>query len=108
MASNSPLEGAQEIQGMLVNYAKQETVEPLKRLGRYLGLGLAGSLFMFLGVLFVGLGALRFAQSIDQFEGTSWMSTIPYVIAAVVLIAAMGLIYLSLSRAKKRVVPTST
>ena len=67
VANQTPIEGAQEMQQMLVNYAKQETLEPLKQLGRYLGLGLAGSLFMFLGVFFVGLATLRLLQSIEFF-----------------------------------------
>ncbi len=104
--SNSPLEGAQEIQGMLVDYAKQETVEPLKRLGRYLGLGVAGSLLMFLGALFVGLGALRLAQTF--FTGSSFLSTVPYLISLTVLGLAMALIFLALGRAKRKVAPVTS
>lgn len=103
MARPSPLEEAQEIQGLLVNYAKQETLEPLKTLGRYLGFGVAGSLLMFLGVFFTGLATLRLMQSLDTFSGASWMSSLPYVITIAVLGAAIGLIYLSLSRARKKV-----
>ena len=50
MARPNPVEGAQEMQRLLVDYAKQETVEPLKTLGRYLGLGIAGALVMFVDV----------------------------------------------------------
>lgn len=88
---------------MLVDYAKQETVEPLKRLGRYLGLGVAGSIFMFLGALFIGLGALRLAQTF--FEGSSFLSTLPYLISLIVLGIAMAVIYLALGRAKRKVAP---
>ncbi|MEM7271615.1 MAG: phage holin family protein [Actinomycetota bacterium] len=103
MAKPNPLEGAQEMQQMLVDYAKQETLQPLKQLGRYLGLGIAGSLFVFLGVFFVGLATLRLLQSLEVFEGTSWASTLPYLVSIVVLILAIALIGLSLSRAKKKV-----
>lgn len=103
MSKTNPLEGAQEMQHMLVGYAKQETLEPLKQLGRYLGLGFAGSLLMFLGVFFAGLGTLRLLQSFETFGGSSWMSTLPYLVAIVVLLLAMVLIYMSLSRAKKKV-----
>ena len=103
MAKPNPLEGAQEVQQMLVDYAKQETLQPLKQLGRYLGLGIAGSLLMFLGVFFAGLATLRLLQSLDVFSGASWMSTLPYVASIAVLGAAIVLIYLSLSRAKKKV-----
>ncbi len=103
MAKPSPLEGAQEIQSLLVDYAKQETLEPLKTLGRYLGFGIAGSLLMFMGVFFVGLATLRLTQSLDVFEGASWMSSLPYVIAIAVLVVAIAIIFASLSRAKRKV-----
>ncbi len=103
MSTTNPLEGAQEIQQMLVGYAKQETLQPLKQLGRYLGLGIAGSLVMFIGVFFVGLATLRLLQSLDVFAGAAWMSTLPYLATIAVLGLAIVLIYLSLSRAKKKV-----
>ena len=88
---------------MLVDYAKQETVEPLKHLGRYLGLGIAGALLVFLGVFFIGLATLRLLQTFDPFDGASWGSTLPYVVAIAVLGASLALIYLSLSRAKRKI-----
>lgn len=103
MSKTNPLEGAQEMQQMLMGYAKQETLEPLKQLGRYLGLGIAGSLLMFLGVFFAGLGTLRLLQTLEVFAGSSWMSTLPYLVAIFVLLMAILLIYMSLSRAKKKV-----
>lgn len=87
---------------MLVSYAKQETVEPLKHLGRYLGLGLAGSVLMFMGTFFVGLGVLRLTQSIEVFAGGSWASTLPYVITIAVLVLFIALIFLALNRAKRK------
>ncbi len=103
VARPNPVEGAQEMQRLLVDYAKQETVEPLKTLGRYLGLGIAGALVMFMGVFFTGLATLRLLQSLDAFEGGSWMSTLPYLVTIVVLALAIVLIYLSLSRARRKV-----
>ncbi|MEL7158131.1 MAG: hypothetical protein AAFN30_16250, partial [Actinomycetota bacterium] len=93
MASPNPLEGAQEIQQMVVDYAKQETVEPLKHLGRYLGFGVAGSLLVFLGTFFLGLATLRLMQSFEVFSGSSWASSLPYVIAIVILLLILVLIY---------------
>lgn len=102
MAKTNPFDGAQEIQQLLVAYAKQETVEPFKHLGRYLGFGLGGSLLVFLGAFFVGLGALRLSQTFDVFDGGSWASTLPYVIAIAVLVLALISIYVALDRAKKK------
>ncbi|MEM9130791.1 MAG: hypothetical protein AAF962_04200 [Actinomycetota bacterium] len=103
MTSPNPLEGAQEIQQMVVGYAKQETVEPLKSLGRYLGFGIAGSLFVFLGAFFFGLGLLRLMQSLEVFSGSSWASSLPYVIAMAALLLILVLIYSAMSRARKKV-----
>ena len=103
MDKPNPLDGAQEIQQLLIAYARQETVDPLKTLGRYLGLGLAGSLLVFTGVFFVGLGALRFMQSISTFEGAGWPSTVPYLTSIAVLALFLALIALTLNRAKKKV-----
>ncbi|MDH3681285.1 MAG: phage holin family protein [Acidimicrobiia bacterium] len=103
MANPNPLDGAQEIQELLVSYAKQETVEPLKQLGRYLGYGLAGSLLVFMGAFFVGLGVLRLTQTVDTFSGSSWASTLPYVITIAVLVLFVALIMLTLTRAKKKI-----
>ncbi len=103
MTSPNPLEGAQEIQQMVVGYAKQETVEPLKSLGRYLGFGVAGSLLVFLGTFFWGLGLLRLMQSFEVFSGSSWASAPPYLIAIGGLSLILILIYSAMSRARKKV-----
>jgi uncharacterized membrane protein YidH (DUF202 family) len=99
------LEDAQEIQRLVVAYAKQETVDPLKSLGRYLGLGLAGSFLVFLGALFTSLGVLRVLQTEtdDRFSGGSFASLMPYVIAFAVLLLIMATILLLFNRARKRV-----
>ncbi len=103
MATSNPVRGIQDIQETLIAYAKQETVQPLKTLGRYLGFGVAGSLFVFLGFFFVMLATLRLLQSLDVFAGSSWASLGPYGIAIAVLVLAMLIIYSALSRARKKV-----
>ncbi|MDH4075225.1 MAG: hypothetical protein OEY41_06120 [Acidimicrobiia bacterium] len=101
MANSNPLDGAQDIKDLIVSYAKQETIVPLRSLQRYLAYGLAGSLFVFLGAFFLGLGVLRLMQSIEFFAGGSWASTLPYVIALGVLVLLLGLVYNALRRSTK-------
>jgi hypothetical protein len=77
-----------DVQGLfqlVVAYFKQETVVPLQSLGRYVGLGLAGSVLFGLGVIFLSVGALRALQveTGDTFQG-AW-SWVPYVIVVVAL-----------------------
>jgi hypothetical protein len=101
VANSNPLDGAQDIRDLIVSYAKQETIVPLRSLKRYLSFGLAGSLLVFLGAFFLGLGLLRLMQSFEVFEGGSWASTLPYVIAMAALLLLIGLVYYALRRSKR-------
>ena len=104
MASANPVDEAKELQQLLVDYAKQETVEPLKTLGGYLGWGLGGAFFMFLGVMFLGLTTLRFMQTeASDVLGTDWASLLPYVGALVVLFLLIGVLILAFRRAQKAI-----
>jgi hypothetical protein len=100
--------GAQvaELKDLVVGYAKQETVDPLKTLGRYLGYGFAGSVVLGLGLSMLLLALLRGLQQIeifndgDRFEGGTF-SWAPYGITALVgtIVVALFLMKLmSMSR----------
>lgn len=86
-----------EVVELVRDYAKQETLGPLKGAGRWLALGATGSTFLGLGLVLVLLGVLRLLQTeTDAFDGGfSW---VPYV---VVLVACLALSGLALSRVKK-------
>lgn len=85
----------------LRNYAKQETVGPLKGLGRYLARGVAGAVAMALAVVFLVLAGLRVLQSeLTWFDGT-W-SFAPYFFAMVALVLVIGLAALGVSRDGKQ------
>ncbi len=103
MATPNPLEGVQEIRELVVGYARQETVEPLKRLGTYLAWGLSGAFCLFLGTMFLSVGTLRLGQSLDVFTGSSWASLAPYGMALGVLLLVTVVLIMALSRAKKKV-----
>lgn len=82
-------------------YAKQETVDPLKGVGRYLGYGAAGAVLLGVGVILLMLAALRALQAETGTTFTGNWSWAPYLI---VLVAAVVVIGLALSRiqAKKQ------
>ncbi len=88
---------------MLVDYAKQETVEPLKTLGGYLAWGIAGALMMFLGLFFFGIGTLRLLQSEAELDGNSWLSLVSYLVAILVMLAAIAGLVVAFTKAKNRV-----
>ena len=80
-----------ETVALLRRYVIQETVGPLKHLGRVLAFGAAGALAFGVGGLFVVVGTLRLiqAESGSTFSG-NW-SFAPYVFSAVTGAALVGL-----------------
>ena len=46
----------------ILTYAKQQTLDPFRQLGKYIGFGVAGGLFIALGGVFLALGVLRAFQ----------------------------------------------
>ena len=76
---------------LVVAYAKQETLGPLKDLGRFVAFGIAGSLALALGSVLLLLAALRALQSETGSTFTGHLSWIPYVITAALATAVMAL-----------------
>lgn len=79
---------ATELSAMVVAYAKQETLEPIKQLGRYVLFGLMGAIFMGIGGFFLALAAVRALQTELNMHLTHDLSWTPYV--AGVLVAGVG------------------
>lgn len=77
---------------LIRDYAKQETIDPLKSIGRFLGWGLPGAVFLGLGLLFATLAILRGLQTETEAHLTGSLNVIPYVVAFVVtaLVAALA------------------
>ena len=75
---------AQELWQLVVGYAKQETLDPIRNLGRFLGFGLGGALLGSLGAVLLLLGGLRLLQTEtgDAFDGN--LTFIPYLLVLVV------------------------
>ncbi len=96
---------AQDLWDLLVAYARQETIDPLRNIGRYLAYGVGGMIVITLGVFMLGLSALRALQTQtgDVFSG--FWSWVPYLIVAIVL---GGLVALAISRIGKGGVGSST
>lgn len=74
-----------ELWELVVAYFKQETTEPLKAIGRVVAFGVAGSLLLGFGVVFLTVGGLRVLQ---EETGTTFIgnwSWVPYLIMTVLL-----------------------
>lgn len=81
----------QELWELLKAYAQQQTIDPLKGLGRYLGFGLAGAAMLALGSFFLAMSALRALQSETGDAFTGWRSALPYLIVLVLVGLAAAL-----------------
>jgi len=71
---------ATDLWRMVVAYVKQETLEPIKGLGRYVAFGLAGSLVLATGLVLLFLGALRLLQDETGTAMTGNLSWLPYLL----------------------------
>ena len=83
---------ASELWELTLAYAKQETVDPLRGLGRYLGYGVAGSVVFGLGSLLLLLSLLRALQTETGTTFTGSLSWIPYVIVVAAGALLVGLV----------------
>jgi len=81
---------ATELWALTKDYARQETVDPLKGVGRYLGYGAAGALLGGVGVILLMLAGLRALQTEtgDALDGN--LSWLPYLIVVVVAAALVA------------------
>ena len=90
MRGNSVQRDLDEIKSLALRYIKEETIQPLKDMGRFVLWGAVGSLLVGFGYLLLLFGALRFLQ--EQFkvlDGT--LSWIPYLVVVVLAALIIGL-----------------
>jgi hypothetical protein len=78
---------------MVKQYALQETVDPLKTAGKWIGFGLVGALLIGFATGLLTLGLLRLVQT--EWPGTfggRWTSLLPYLFAFLlcVLVASLA------------------
>ena len=90
---------ATELWALTKDYARQETVDPLKGVGRYHGYGAAGALLGGVGVILLMLAGLRALQTEtgDALDGN--LSWLPYFI---VLVVAAALVAWAVSRISRK------
>lgn len=73
-----------EVFDVVVAYAKQETIGPLRGAGRWLGFGVTGAVLLGVGSLLVLLGLLRLLQTEWDRSATGSLSWLSYLIVLVV------------------------
>jgi hypothetical protein len=91
-----------ELYELVLAYAKQEALDPVKSLGRFIGFGVAGSLLFGIGAVIMLLGALRALQTTTGTAMQGNLSWAPYGITAVGCAAIVGLAMTVRARKPKR------
>ena len=95
MAKKLP-EQVAELRQLVVAYFKQEAVDPLKALGRFVAFGAAGSLLLGVGVVFLTVGGLRALQEETGDHLTGNWSWAPYAIVFGVLAIGVALLAMTM------------
>lgn len=88
-----------ELKDLTVDYAKQETIDPLKGLGRFVSFGVGGAVALGIGFVLLLLSGLRALQTETGSTFTGNLSWLPYLI---VLAVGSILIALALMRITHR------
>lgn len=86
-----PKETVEELKELVVGYARQETVEPLKRLGLWVGYGIGGALLVSIGLIIMSIGGLRALQTQTGEHLTGSLTWVPYAITVGGLAIVMGI-----------------
>jgi hypothetical protein len=111
-SSDKPLQNPQqksiaqvlsELWELLRDYAKQETVEPLKGLGRYVAYGVASAVLLGVGIILLTLGMLRLLQTQTNEHLTGSLTWVPYAISFVFLLLLIGLCVYAIKPKERKV-----
>lgn len=90
---------AAELWDLVRAYAKQETVEPMKGLVRFVAFGVAGSVLLGMGTVLLALAGLRALQTETDGALDNHLSFVPYLI---VLVVCTIVIVWAMSRTSKK------
>ncbi len=80
-----------EFADLVVAYAKQETLGPLRGVGRFVGFGVSGSIALSIGVPLLLLALLRALQTETGSTFGGHLSWLPYLITSGAALAVLGL-----------------
>lgn len=91
------MDTATELKALLGDYARQETVGPLKLLGKWVAYGVAGAFCIAIGAVYLAFALLRGLQTLNTFSGNggSWA---PYLISFAALATCIGLAAWAMTR----------
>jgi hypothetical protein len=97
--------GGEAVQ-LVIAYVKQETLTPLKGLGRFILFGVIGSVALGIGLVILAVAFLRFLQGETGTTFTGNWSWAPYLICTVAVVLVAAVAVLAVTRGQER--PSST
>ncbi len=103
-SSNSPwsrnsVDPVVDLVDSVKQYAKQETVDPIRGAARWVAVGTLASVSLGLALVFFALAILRLIQDVGATALDGAWSFVPYIITLVVVMACVGV---SVSRIQQR------
>ncbi len=99
--ARNPTGDAKDLVDLVIAYAKQETLEPLKGLGKNAALGLGGAVLLGIGGVFCSMGALRAMQTETDFFERHNLSYLPYFLTVAILLLLSVIGWAGLGPGKK-------
>jgi cytochrome c-type biogenesis protein CcmH/NrfF len=91
-----------ELWDLVVRYAKQEALDPVTSLGRYLLWGVVGSVLLAAGLVLLLFGGLRAAQQELDPHLSGHLTWVPYAMVVVAAGVLMGLLGRRIGAEKRR------
>jgi Putative Actinobacterial Holin-X, holin superfamily III len=94
---------------LIVDYVKQETLQPLKGLGRFVLFGIVGSVALGIGLVILAIAFLRVLQGETGTTFAGNWSWAPYLICtvALVVVAVVAVAAVQRGQAKRQLQPES-
>jgi cell division protein FtsX len=93
---------ASELKDLVVAYARQETVEPLKSLVRFGVFGVLGSVILSVGLMLLALAVLRALQSETGATFGGNLSWAPYLLTVLACVTVAGLAGRAIGRQRRK------
>lgn len=87
---------------LVVRYVKQETLGPLKSLGKFAGFAIAGSMSLAIGFVLLMLGVLRLFQDETGSSFHGHLTWIPYLLTLVVGVVLLAVSFVAILKRKSR------
>lgn len=91
-----------ELWDLIKRYLRQEAVDPIKGVGRFVGFGVAGALLVGTGAVLLAVGGLRVLQDETDTTFTDHLSWVPYLIVFLGLVVGGALSVSAISSRQRR------